>query len=418
MKEQKSFMFPKGFFWGASTAAHQVEGGTMNDWSEWEKSEKRLKHLKKLKLIEKFGENNFISGMAADHYNRFDDDFKMAGEMGHNATRFSLEWSRIEPIEGEFDEKELGHYRDVVRSARRNGLESFVTIWHWPIPLWLRDKGGWESKKMPKYFARYAERVMRAMGNDVKFWITLNEPQVYSAESFLLGEWPPQKMNPSSYLKVFHNLIKAHIAAYGAIKKISPKAQVGIASHNMHFDASKRSLMGHIFKAVADWWWNFYFLGRINDYQDFIGLNHYFHKKMDHWWSGKKNEVFSDMGWRLHPESMEHVLMDLKRFKKPIYITENGLADEGDVKRPWFIIETLKHVHRAIEHGADVRGYLHWSLMDNFEWAEGFWPRFGLVEVDYKTLERKMRPSAHLYRDICLENGVTEELVEKYKNLL
>ncbi len=110
--------------------------------------------------------------------------------------------------------------------------------------------------------------------------------------------------------------------------------------------------------------------------------------------------------------------MDLRRFEKPIYITENGLADEGDVKRSWFVVETLKRVHRAIENGADVGGYLHWSLMDNFEWAEGFWPRFGLVEIDYKTLERKMRPSAHLYKDICLENGVTRETWEKYRSLL
>lgn len=418
MKEQKNFTFPKGFFWGASTAAHQVEGGTTNDWSEWEKSEKRLKHLKKLKLIEKFGEDNFISGMAADHYSRFDDDFKMAKEMGHNATRFSLEWSRIEPVEGEFDEKELDHYREVVRSARRNGLDPFVTVWHWPIPLWLRDKGGWDSKKMPKYFARYVGRVVATMGNDVKFWITLNEPQVYSAESFLLGEWPPQKRNLAAYLRVNRNLIRGHIAAYRTIKKSFPDAQIGIASHNMHFDASRWSLPGHVFKAVADWWWNFYFLGRINEYQDFVGVNHYFHKKMDHWFRGKKNEVFSDMGWRLHPESMYHVLMDLRRFGKPIYITENGLADSGDVKRPWFIVETLKRVHRAIENGADVRGYLHWSLMDNFEWGDGYWPRFGLVEIDYKTLERKMRPSAHLYRDICLENGVTEGILEKYRDLV
>ncbi len=418
MREQSEFTFPKGFFWGASTAAHQVEGGTTNDWSEWEKSEKRLKHLEELKMIEKYGEDNFISGMATDHYHRFDDDFKMAQEMGHNATRFSLEWSRIEPTEGKFDEKEIKHYGDVIRSAKAHGLEPFVTIWHWPIPLWLRDQGGWESKKMPKYFARLTERVVLAFKDEVKFWITLNEPQVWSSESYLIGAWPPQKRSLSSYGKIYHRLIEAHREAYQVIKRVSPGAQVGIASHNIHFDASRTNLLGQFLKAIADWWWNFYFLGRINDYQDFIGLNHYFHNRISYWFSKNENKVLSDMGWELHPESMYHVLMDLKRFGKPIYITENGLADSTDAKRPWFIVETLKRVHRAIEDGADVRGYLHWSLMDNFEWAEGFWPRFGLVEVDYKTLERRMRPSAHLYRDICHENGITGELFGKYGKLL
>ncbi len=415
---KQNLIFPKGFLWGASTAAHQVEGGTKNDWSEWEKSEKRLKHLKKLKLIEKYGEDNFISGMGTGHYARFDDDFRMAKEMGHNATRFSLEWSRIEPEEGKFDEKELQHYVDVVRAARRNGLEPFVTIWHWPIPLWLRDEGGWESKRMLEYFARFTEQLVSAMGNEVKFWITLNEPQVYTAESYLQGKWPPQKKNLFSYLGVYRRLIEAHIKAYRVIKKAHPEAHVGIASHNIHFDASRTNLVGQVLKAVADWWWNFYFLNRISEYEDFIGLNHYFHHRIGSWFNKNDNKLLSDVGWEIHPESMYHVLMDLKRFGKPIYITENGLADSTDAKRPSFIVETLERIHRAIENGADVRGYLHWSLMDNFEWAEGFWPRFGLVEIDYKTLERKMRPSAHLYRDICLHNGVTGTLMEKYENLL
>ena len=171
-------------------------------------------------------------------------------------------------------------------------------------------------------------------------------------------------------------------------------------------------------KKNIDWWRNFYFLNRIKNHQDFIGLNHYLHNRINYGFNKNENEKVSDMRRELYPEAIYYVLMDLKRYNKPIYITENGLADAGDQKRGWFILETLKNVSRAIGEGVDVKGYLHWSLMDNFEWDKGFWPRFGLLEIDYKTLERKVRPSANFYRDICVANEITEDIVSKYKNLL
>lgn len=375
-----NFKFPFGFYLGAATSAYQVEGGVKNDWSD-------------------AGEK-FDAGKACDHYNRFEEDFDIAKSLGHNAHRFSIEWSRIEPEQGKFNEKEIEHYRKVIKALKNRGIEPFVTLWHWSLPLWLRDKGGVSSREFSKYFALYAEKIAQELGADVKFWITINEPEIYSTNSYLKGIWPPQKKNLICYLRVFKNLIKAHKKSYAVIKKIQPSAQIGIAKNNIYFDAGEKKFCS--LKILADWWWNFYFLNKIKNYQDFIGLNHYFHNRIK---NGKFNQnenlKISDMGWELYPKAIYHVLKDLKKYNKPVYITENGLADAQDKNREWFIKESLKNVVKAINEGVDVRGYLYWSLLDNFEWDKGFWPRFGLVEVDYRTMERKIRPSALEYAKIC-----------------
>jgi beta-glucosidase len=415
MNEYCQTSFPKSFLWGAATAGHQVEGNNHNDWSEWEKSEKRVRFLRSKGLIEKYGLENFISGKATDHYNRFQEDFKLAKELGHNATRFSIEWSRIEPEEGKFDEKEIEHYKKVISTLKELGIEPFVSIWHWPIPIWLRDKGGWQYRKISDYFERYAEKLSSTLGDNVKFWITLNELEIYAGNSYLIGIWPPQKKNLFAYLLVLHNLIKAHQKAYKIIKKTRLNSQIGIAKNNIYFEAYQNKPVNRVLKRIIDWWWNFYFLDRIKSYQDFIGLNHYFHNCINYGFNKNKNKKTSDMGCELYPKAVYYVLKDLKRFNKPIYITENGLADSEDKKRSWFILESLKNISKAIDEGVNVRGYSHWSLTDNFEWDKGFWPRFGLIEIDYETLKRKIRPSAMIYRDICNANGITESVLEKHQ---
>lgn len=409
--------FPKGFLWGAGTASHQVEGGTRNDWSEWEESnakrlareaEKKFGHIPAWAEIKMQAQNptNYISGRACDFYNHYEEDFDSAQALGHTAHRFSIEWSRIEPREGEFDEKEIEHYRQVIKALRARGMEPFVTLWHWPLPLWLRDKGGWHSQKAVGYFVRYVKTMVSALGGDVHFWITLNEPEIYPMNGYLRGVWPPQKKSLFSYFSVTRNLANAHRHAYRAIKKLQPEAQIGIAKHNVYFEATGGKHVNRIVKRCADWGWNFYFLNQIRDVQDFIGLNHYFHNRIDYGFNKNENKKVSDMGWELYPEAMYHVLRDLKKYNKPIYITENGLADAGDVHREWFIKESLKNVARAIDDGVDVRGYLHWGLTDFFEWDKGFWPRFGLIEVDYATMKRTIRSSAYAYAWICKTNSV------------
>ncbi len=404
--------FPENFFWGSGTSSHQVEGSNRNNWTEWEVSRGRIKKLEKLGLLKKFGLDNFISGKADDYYHRYREDLSTAKSMGHNAYRFSIEWSRIEPEEGRFDEESIGYYKDVVKTLRGLGMEPFVTLWHWSLPVWFAKKGGFENPESPVLLARFADKIASSL-KEVKFWVTMNEPQNYAVEAYLVGLRPPQKKNLLAYLRVIDNMVESHKSAFSAIKKIIPAAQVGIASNNMHFEGYRGRRVNKAIAGLGDRWWNHWFLGRVNSSLDFIGLNHYIHLVVNYGFFsykgfGKKDIAVSDLGWELNPESIHRVLSDLKRYGKPVYITENGLADKEDKHRQWFIRETLKCVSKAIDEGVDVRGYFHWSLLDNFEWTDGFWPRFGLLEVDYKTLERKIRPSAVFYKEVCLKNGLPE----------
>ncbi|MEK7184111.1 MAG: glycoside hydrolase family 1 protein [Patescibacteria group bacterium] len=414
---KQPFQFPKSFLWGASTSSHQVEGGLHNSWTRWEQSDRRLSELREHGLIKQYGKQQFISGKAVDHYHRFRDDFRLAQSLGHNATRFSLEWSRIEPREGEFDEKALAHYVTVLKFMRSLGIEPFVTLWHWPLPIWLEDKGGCMSPEIADYFARYATKLADALGDHVTYWITLNEPEIFSDNSYLAGIWPPQRRSPILYLRVLHHLVSAHKQAYIILKGRFPASQVGIATNNAYIETPYRDPVHLGLRAVADWWNNHWFLSRIKQHQDFIGLNYYFHNRIAFGFGKNQNLKTSDLGWELYPEGIYPVLKDLQRYNVPIYITEHGLADAADRQRGWYIVESLRHIHRAIIDGVDVRGYLHWSLIDNFEWDKGFWPRFGLIAVDFKTQRRTIRPSAQLYKAICESNGVTEKILDTEKEL-
>ncbi len=382
--------FPKGFYWGAATSSHQVEGNNHNDWSEWEKSETRIKDLKRRGLIEKYGLENYISGQACDHYNRFREDFDIAKSLGHNVHRFSIEWSRVEPEEGKFDEKEIEHYRQVISALKERGIEPFVTLWHWTMPVWFAQKGGWLNKSSPQYFERYVEKTIRSCDDlNIKYWITVNEPVIFTSHSYLRGIWPPQQKSFLNSFKVIRQLVKAHKLAYKILHMIDGNCQVGIAKNDIYY---KSNFLTHYFD-------DSYFTSMVREFQDFSAINYYRSSSA----FKKRYLTVSDTGWRIHAEGIYHILKRAARYKKPIFVTENGLADATDKKRTEFIIEHLYWVAQAIREGVDVRGYFHWSLMDNFEWDKGFWPRFGLVEIDYKTLERKIRPSAWEYKRI-IEN--------------
>ncbi len=409
--------FPDGFFWGAATAAHQVEGGMHNDWSEWEKKNaERLAraseasftwnpHWQKFRA-EATNPNNYISGAACEHYRRFTEDFDLAQSLHHNAHRFSIEWARIEPTEGVFDEHEIEHYQEVIRALRERGIEPFVTLLHFTLPLWLAEQGGVQSRAFPQLFARYAEKVVQALGADVRFWITINEPDVYAGGAYLKGIWPPMHRNLFSFFSAQKKQAEAHRLAYTAIKKISPQAQVGIAKHNIWFEAARNAPINRLLKKLADSVWNEWFLRKIVAHQDFIGVNHYHHHLIDWGYNKNRNEIQTDFGWEYYPESLYHVLSELKHYGKSLYVTENGLADASDTLRQKFIPAALSALHRAIADGADVRGYLYWSLLDNFEWDKGFFLRFGLIAVDRTTQTRTIRPSALAYAQVCQQNAL------------
>ncbi len=407
--------FPEGFFWGAATSAHQVEGNNHNDWSEWEeKNAEKLAERSKTywedwqreKFPEMLTPENYISGRACDHYNRYEEDFDVAKSLGHNAHRFSIEWSRIEPEEGKFDDAEINHYRKVIKAIRDRGMEPFVTLWHWTLPVWLSKKGGVNNKKFAAYFSKYAKYTVEKLKSEVKFWMTLNEPTSLISNSYAAGIWPPQKKNPWSALRVYENLAKANNAAYQEIKKVYSDFQVGFGNILQFIEPNNpKNILDNLAVSISDYFINKKFLKLVGNNQDFLAVQYYFHRKIKFpAKQNNKNRTVNDIGWEIYPEGIYHVLVDFKKYNLPIYITENGLADTRDEKRAKFIKDHLFWVHKAIQEGSDVRGYFYWSLLDNFEWDKGFWPRFGLVEVDYKTLERKIRPSAWEYAKICKNN--------------
>lgn len=399
--EPKIIQFPRGFYWGAATSSHQIEGGLHNDWTEWEQSAPRLAFLanKGLKSAD------FISGLGGNSWEHLEDDIACLKMINSTAYRFSLEWSRIEPEEGTFDHVALQKYRDFIIRLQVEGIEPFVTIWHWSLPLWVRDKGGWTNREIIKYFTRYSEKVAEALP-EVKFWLTINEPNIYAGKSYLQGDFPPQRHNIFSYLTVTRHLIAAHRASYQAIKKLRPYVQVGIVTNNIDFD-SAGGPVNNLLASFANRWWNEYILNRIIDCQDMIGLNFYFHNRINYGFNKNENQKVSDMGWELYPQSIKPVLLKLRKYNKPIYITESGLADEKDSNREWYIKGILQAVSEAIAEGADVRGYFYWSLLDNFEWAEGFGKKFGLFSVNHQTYERTARASAAVYASIAKTNGFT-----------
>ena len=376
------FVFPNGFYWGAATSAYQVEGNNHNDWSEWEKTRD--------KGIE--DPINYISGRACDHYNRFREDFDIAKQLGHNAHRFSIEWSRIEPEEGKWNEKEIQHYQEVVNALRERGIEPFVTLWHWTLPLWVAKQGGWENKKTINDFARYCEKIANSL-KGIKFWMPINESEFWLANAYGSKNFPAPRKSFLAGFKAYWNLAKAHKVVYRKLKKISPDFIVGIVESTGWIEPNFTRWLLHELR-------NFTFPRLVRGYFDFFGLNYY--RKRTFF---KKPLEVSDMGWEIYPKGIYKIIKGAySRFKKPIYITENGLADAQDKYRTEFIREHIKWIARAMKEGLDVRGYMYWSLLDNFEWDNGFWPRFGLVEIDYKTVERKIRSSAFEYKKIIEEN--------------
>ncbi len=416
-KETNKFKFPEGFLWGAATSAHQVEGNTHNNWSEWEKANaerlakeagKKWQKWQQEKFPEMFDPKNYISGRACDHYNLYEKDFDLAREGGHNAHRFSIEWSRVEPKEGKFDEKEIEHYRKVIRALKERGLEPFVTLWHWTNPLWLEKKGGLENKKFPDYFARYAGLMAEKLGDEVKFWVTVNEPTSVIAASYTIGLWPPQKRNLFLAWKLFKIFSKIHISGYKAIHNASQCSQVGLANVLQSFEAyNEKSPLDHLMKKIGIYISNKKLLKMTLGYNDFLTVQYYFHNRFKF---PKKirlgDKPVSDLNWEIYPPGIYFILRWLKKYNLPIYITENGLADSDDSRRELFISEHLIWIRKAMDEGVDVRGYFYWSLLDNFEWDKGFWPRFGLIGIDYKTLERKPRPSFYAYKKIAENNGI------------
>ena len=397
------------FYWGASVASHQVEGGMVNQWSEWElknanhlanAEHEDLRKLSNWKEIEDrvSSPENYISGRGVDHYNRYEEDFDILEKLNLNSFRFTIEWSRVQPEEGKWDAAALNHYKKYIKSLKSRGIEPFFNIWHWTVPLWFEKKGGFEKRANLKYFAKFVEKISDELLDDIQFVITLNETNVYATLSYFEGIWPPQKKNFLRTTSVYWNLMRAHKKAWNIIKEKHPDIQIGVAQQLVNIQPARPdNILDEIVTRAIRYIWNWWWLNRISGYQDFIGFNYYF----TNYYRGFKRinlaKPANDLGWYMNPQGILPILQKLSTHYpgKPIIITENGVADEKDEYRQWWIGETMKAIETAKAEGINVRGYLHWSLLDNFEWAYGWWPKFGLVSVDRKNnMKREIKESA------------------------
>jgi beta-glucosidase len=425
--------FPKGFLWGTATAAHQVEGNNTNtDWWDWEQAPGHVR-------------NGDRSGLACDQWHRYEEDLDLAASMGNNAHRLGVEWARLEPRPGEWSGEAFAHYRQVLQALRRRGLEPMVTLHHFVNPRWFVAGGGWESPGAVRLFERYTRRVMEELGDLVTLWCTLNEPGGYVYHGWVSGDWPPQRKSLGAAWQVLKHLLLAHAASYHAIHDANPSAQVGIAHHWRIFDpADPGALLDRWGARFRDAVLNRPVLdaqvaGKVNlalglaahlpevhGTFDYLGLNYYHreHVAFDLRQpafafttalpSPDRQEGMPEWFADVYPEGLHRLCMQLSAYGKPIYITENGLLDNTDERRPAYILRHLTAVHRAIEEGAPVLGYFYWSLLDNFEWAEGYATRFGLVHTDFQSQKRTMKRSGLLYGEICRTNGITDDMVARY----
>ena len=403
------FTFPKDFLWGTASAAYQVEGNNKNsDWWLWENRDKKKD---KFLLFKKFKSKWPLecSNNACDFYNKYEEDFDLSLQCNNNAIRLGLEWSRIEPDENNFNQGEIEHYTKVLNSARKNGLKTFVTLHHFTHPIWFAKKGGWVNPKSAGYFAKYSQQCAIELGDLIDVSLTINEPQVYSGVAYLNGRWPPQRNNPLEALIVQINFMRAHLKAYDAIKKVI-NSPVGIVQNLVcwEVDPTSKFFFDKLIVKLLLFLNTDFFIKPIIKKLDLIGVNYYFTNRIKNLKPKNPNDITSDLGWWLYPKGLENILINIKKYKLPIYITEHGLADSRDKNRSWYINESMWSMAHALEKGVDLKGYFHWALTDNYEWAEGFWPRFGLVEIDYKdNLKRTPRGSFYEYANICKNNTIT-----------
>jgi beta-glucosidase len=425
------FHFPKGFLWGTATAAHQVEGdNTNNNWFKWEQD----------------GHTANKSGLASDWWGgRWKEDFDRAAETGQNTHRMSVEWSRIQPSPDRWDEDALDRYRAMLQGLRERNILPMVTLHHFTDPLWLDELGGWETDAVVPLFEKYTRRVVEALKEYCSLWCTINEPNIYALEGYLRRNFPPGKSDLKLGIQVQGNMVRAHARAYRLIHELQPEARVGFALHFRPQEPSRSwSPLDRLMRNVKFEGINMAFpsaissgvlrspLGKIlipeaKGTQDYFGLNYY---SVDTVAFDLRNraELFSrsffpkgtdlaDAG--MNSNTPEGFFWTFKWIVKtfpglPILVTENGIEDSTDRIRPRYLAQHVHAMWRAVNYNWPVKGYFHWSLVDNFEWERGWTQRFGLWALDPRNQQRTKRPSADLYAEICRENGLSSQMVNKY----
>ncbi len=412
---EKGKAFPDKFLWGCATAAHQVEGNNVNSdyWT--------MEHLPQSMFKEP-------SGDACDHYHLYAQDIGMLADLGFNTYRFSIEWARIEPEEGFFSNAELDHYRRMLAACQEHHLTTMLTYYHFSLPRWFAVKGGWQQEKAADQYARYCEKVTKHLGDLVGYASTMNEPDLPQLLNWINIPGAPAGMSITDMMqaalgnirkqlnapdfsdfflgdakKTRETLLAAHAKAKEAIKSIRADLPVGFnlamqddqaAPEDSHLDEKRADVYGPWLEAAR--------------HCDYLGVQTYSRSLV-----GKKDlpppkgAELTQVGMEFYPECVEHVVRyAAKETKVPIIVTENGIATEDDTRRVEYYQRAVAGLKHAIDDGVDVRGYVAWSLMDNFEWMSGFTPKFGLVAVDLKTQKRTIKPSAAVLGNIARRNAL------------
>ncbi len=426
--------FPEKFLWGTATAGYQVEGGSTNtDFWDWEQQPGRIKQDGK-------------SGQACDWWagGRWREDFDRAAADGHGAHRLSIEWSRVEPEPGRWDDDALDHYRQMIGGLRERGLEPMVTLHHFVNPRWAAERRAWETGEAVPLFERYVRRVAAALGDQVKLWVTLNEPNVYMYFGWVNGLWPPGKKDIRLAMRVARNLLRAHAAAYHALRELQPAADIGLAIHlrptmpahpgfflDRWVAQAQFDLFSGLFPDAVQTGRLRRLLGpamavpEAKGTLDFFGLNYYtaevvrFDLTAAAELFGRRSfpagaEVDDGQMNAVYPQGLFTALRWAHRRGWPVYVTENGIGDAADRLRPGQIITHIRQLWRAVNFNWDVRGYFHWSLVDNFEWERGWTHRFGLYALDAASQARTPRTSAQLYAEICRTGALSSDLVGRF----
>lgn len=387
--------FPAGFRWGTATAAHQIEGGNHNnDWWDWE-------HAPGTACVEP-------SGDACDSWHRWREDVAICRDLGVDDYRFSVEWSRIEPAPGEWSTAAVAHYREQCEALLAVGIDPVVTLHHFTSPRWIAAQGGWTNPATAEHFAAFAGRIMAELGPVVRRVCTVNEPNIVSAATYLSGTFPPGTVDVELRRVANRVFIDGHRRAVDAVRSAAPGVPVGITLALVDYQAvdGGEAKLERIRSRVQD-----EFLDALEG-DDFVGVQTYSRERIGP--DGQLGPepgraVVETMGYEVDPEAVANTVRyawERTGGAVPILVTENGIATDDDEQRREFVRDALVALHACIGEGIDLRGYTYWSLLDNFEWAYGYPPRFGLVSVDRETFERTPKESARWYASVIAANAV------------
>lgn len=405
---------------GVATAATQIEGGQADTiWHRW---------------ATKTG-GGAVDGsspaVACDHWNRVREDTELLASLGIQHYRLGLEWARIEPRPGEFDPAAIEHYRAELTALRAAGITPLVTLHHFNDPGWFSDAGGFLGPEAISYFCNYVEYVAKQLGDLASEWITINEPNVFALAGYYEGNWPPGRRSVRDFLRIQTEFARAHIHAYQLLHRSIPDAQVGFAQHlryfepadpTKRFDRASARLVRHLFQdagttAAITGHFQAPLLRpadiRRGRYADFLGVNYYTGSQISGLnYRTAANVPVNDLGWEISAIGFTEVLSRYhQQYRLPIYVTENGTADRSDAFRARYLYD---HLRAAASSGLPIKRYYHWTFIDNWEWAEGQTGRFGLVELDFNTQQRSVRPSGHFYADVIANHGVTEDAYQRW----